>query len=256
MRNADIPEPLHWWILIRVVRQPLKLHGCAPAMETSLHRALKQVYADQSARLEVPLGRYRIDVVANDGLIEIQHGSLAAIRDKIGDLVHRHDVTVVKPIVIRKRIIRRSEKGGRVLGKRLSPKRGSVIDFFDELVYFKRVFPHPNLSLEVPLVDIEEWRFPGHGRRRRRRKNDHQVEDQKLIEIREIYRFRTGGDLLQLIPNGLPKPFHTGHLADQLGIQRWHAQKIAYCLRNAKAIGEVGKLGNSRLYTVGARTAA
>ena len=40
-------------------------------------------------------------------------------------------------------------------------------DLFDDLVHFTRVFPHRRLTLEVPLVDIEEWRYPGHGRRRR-----------------------------------------------------------------------------------------
>ncbi len=41
---------------------------------------LKEVYAGQGARLEAPLGDYRIDVVCDGELIEIQHGSLGAIR--------------------------------------------------------------------------------------------------------------------------------------------------------------------------------
>ena len=44
--------------------------------------------------------------------------------------------------------------------------RGTFVDLFDELVHFTRVFPHPRLALEVVLVEIEEWRYPGHGRRR------------------------------------------------------------------------------------------
>ncbi len=43
--------------------------------------------------------------------------------------------------------------------KRLSPKRGTILDLFDDLVHFMRVFPHKRLTLEVPLVDIEEWRY-------------------------------------------------------------------------------------------------
>ena len=52
--------------------------------ETSLHRDLKALYAGDghAARREVRWGDYRIDVVTADELVEIQHGSLAAIRGK------------------------------------------------------------------------------------------------------------------------------------------------------------------------------
>ena len=56
-------------------------------METSLHRALKSLYAGDTAQTEVVLDKYRIDAISGGQLIEIQHGSLAAIRDKIRRLV-------------------------------------------------------------------------------------------------------------------------------------------------------------------------
>ncbi len=217
-------------------------------METSLHRDLKHVYAKDGAQFEVPLGRYRIDVINGDCLVEIQHGSLAAIRDKVRKLLTEHRVLVVKPIVARKLLVKRDAKDGQVIDRRISPKRGKLLDLFDDLVHFTRAFPHPRLTLEVPLVEIEEWRFPGHGRRRRWRKNDHQIEDQKLISVGEVHRLRTAKDLRRLTPCRLPRPFHTGHLAKSLSIERWEAQRIAYCFRNAGTVREVGKQGNARLY--------
>lgn len=217
-------------------------------METSLHRDLKTLYAGDGARFEVPLGRYRIDVVCGDRLVEIQHGSLAAIRDKIRTLLADHRVTVVKPIVVRKLLVKRAGKDGAVRGRRLSPKRGQLLDLFDELVYFTRVFPHRRLTLEVPLVDIEEWRYPGHGRRRRWRASDHEVEDQKLVAVRETHKLRTARDLAKLVPCKLPKWFHTGHLAEALSVERWVAQRIAYCFRKMGAVRTVGKTGNALLY--------
>lgn len=217
-------------------------------METSLHRQLKEIYADGESQLEAPLEDFRIDVVCGGELVEIQHGSLAAIRDKVAKLLKTHRVLVVKPIVSCKWIVRQDARGGRVLGRRRSPKQGSVLDVFHELVYFTRVFPHANLSLEVPLVEIEEWRYPGHGRRRRWRANDHQVEDQKLLRVHRVHRLRSGNDLLGLLPARLPSPFHTGHIADRCGISRWFAQRIAYCLRKMNLVQEAGKAGNARLY--------
>lgn len=220
-------------------------------METSLHRQLKALYAGEAgdgASIEVSLDKYRIDVVAGDELIEIQHGSLAAIRGKVRKLLKHHPVRVVKPIVARKTLIKQDAKGGRVLSRRRSPKRGTLLDLFDELVYFQGVYPHERLRLDVLLVEVEEIRFPGHGRRRRWRKNDHQVEDQRLIEVTAEHTFRTAADLRRLLPRRLPRPFHTGHLADRMKIERWVAQRIAYCLRNAGAIRQAGKQGNALLY--------
>ncbi len=217
-------------------------------METSLHRQLKEVYADHGARLEAPLGKYRIDVACASELIEIQHGSLAAIRDKVRDLLQSHRVLVVKPIVRRKCLVQQDARGGRVISRRLSPKRGREIDVFDEMVYLTRVFGHPNLTVEVPMVDVEEWRYPGHGRRRRRRSSDYVVEDQRLVGVHRCLRFRDRGDLLRLIPGALPDPFHTAHLAAALNTPRSRAQRIAYCLRETGAVRTAGKHGNAWLY--------
>ncbi len=217
-------------------------------METSLHRDLKALYAGEDAQFEVPLGDYRIDVTCGGRLVEIQHGSLAAIRDKVKVLLKDHTVVVVKPIVVEKVLVKRESLNGPVTLRRKSPKRGTLLDLFDDLVHFTRVFPHKRLTLEVPLVDVEEWRYPGHGRRRRWRLNDYQVEDQKLVAVHAIHRFQTAADLARLAGSGLPQPFHSGHLAESLQVHRWIAQRIAYCFRQTGAVREIGKQGNARLY--------
>ena len=118
-------------------------------METSLHRDLKRLYAGEAAHCEVRLAGYRIDAVADGELIEVQHGPLAVIRDKVRKLLAEHRVRVVKPIIARKQLVYRRRKGGRIARRRLSPKQGKLLDLFDELIHFTRVFPHPGLVLEV-----------------------------------------------------------------------------------------------------------
>ncbi|MGE0760581.1 MAG: hypothetical protein AB7F89_02425 [Pirellulaceae bacterium] len=222
-------------------------------METSLHRQLKQLYATGNATQETRLDGFRIDVVRGRQLIEIQHGSLAAIRRKVHRLLDQHQVLVVKPLIVRKYLIQCDTKDGPPLSRRLSPKRGSILSLFEELVYFVHIFPHRNLILETPLVEIEEWRYAGHGRRRRWRRNDFQVADQKLICLHGIERFRTPRDLLRLVPSSLCSPFHTGDLAQALDVRRWVAQRIAYCLRHSGAVQTVGKAGNAHLYQIARR---
>jgi hypothetical protein len=217
-------------------------------METSLHRQLKERYAIEGAAIEQRVGRYRIDVVRGRELVEIQHSSLTAIRDKIAALLKTHSVLVVKPVVVTKHLVKRRREGGEIVSRRRSPKRRTVLDVFEELVHFTRVFPHRRLTLEVVLIEIEEWRYPGHGRRRWRRDNDHLVEDQHLVGVLEVHQFRTAADLRRLLPAALPQPFHTGQLAEGLGVERWVAQRMAYCLREMGAIRSVGKLRGAWLY--------
>jgi hypothetical protein len=226
------------------------------AMETSLHRCLKSHYARPGAKYEERLGQYRIDVHNGDELVEIQHGSLAAIRDKIARLVVDHQVLVVKPIVGRKTIIRLDRPEGEEVSRRLSPKQGALLDVFDELIFFRRIFPHPQLVVDVPVVDVEETRYPGHGRRRRWRRDDHVVADQRLVAVRSRTTLRSAGDLLSLLPAELPRPWHTGDLSRLLNIRRHIAQRIAYCLRHMSAAREVGKRGNARLYDFSVQRAA
>jgi len=217
-------------------------------METTLHRQLKALYAGPEARVEQRIAGFRIDAVCSDRLVEIQHGSLAAIRTKITRLLESHEVLVVKPLVIRKQLVRVSKRGGKEVSRRLSPKQGSLLDLFHELVYFTRVFPHPRLMLQAPLVEVEERRYPGHGRRRRWRRNDYVVEDQRLLAVIGVHQFQAASDLLSLLPADLPDPFHSGHVADGLGIRRWIAQRIVYCLRQTGAAEACGKAGNTLLY--------
>ncbi len=157
-------------------------------------------------------------------------------------------MTIVKPIIATKVLVKKAAKGGEVLTRRLSPKRGRLLDLFDEMVHFTNVFPHRGLTLEVLLVEVEESRYPGHGRRRRWRENDHEVEDQRLVAIHGKHRLRTAADLARLVRCPLPSPFHTAHLAESLGVRRWSAQRIVYCLQRMGSLRLVGKDGNTRLY--------
>jgi hypothetical protein len=98
------------------------------------------------------------------------------------------------------------------------------------------------------LVEIEELRVPGHGRRRRWRETDHVVVDQRLVAWEEPRQLRSASDLLCLLPAPVPAKFHTGELAALAGVSRSFAQKIAYCLRQMGAIDTIGKQGNALLY--------
>jgi hypothetical protein len=221
-------------------------------METSLHRQLKLLYGGSPDDVEVSVDGYRIDAVVRGRLIEIQQASLAALRDKVCRLLANHRVTVVKPLVSRKFLIRRDHPNGEVVSSRFSPMRETVLNVFEDLVHFVTVFPHPRLTLEVVLTEQEEHRISRV--RKRRRSPDYRVDDRLLVGIVESRRLKTAADLRKLLPAALPAEFTTGELAAQAGIPRWLAQKMAYCLRKTGAIEVLGKRANAWLYGIPRRS--
>lgn len=217
-------------------------------METTLHRELKLLAAGSLRDTEVRVGRFRIDALAGGRLVEIQHASLASIRDKVRELLATHDVTLVKPLIRRKHLVKYADTSERVHSRRWSPRKGTWFDLFHELVHFTRVFPHPRLHLELLLIDIEEHREPFRGGRRRRFTPTHQVRDQRLLEIVEQRRLSQASDLLELLPPLPAAPFGTATLAREWGLKSWVARRIAYCLRETALLELLGKKGNALLY--------
>ena len=217
-------------------------------METSLHQQLKDLYSTPSSVQEDWVGDYRIDVRRGRRMIEIQTSSLGAIRDKIRVLLERHPVTVVKPIIARKMLLVKDRSLGPVRTRRWSPKRCGWIDLFEALTHFTTVFPHPNLTLDVPLIEIEETRFPRKTRRFWHRA--YRIEDQRLLQVVDRRTVRTADDLLRLLDVTLPESFDTKDLAEALSTRRWMAQKVAYCLRQTGGIAIEGKRGKAILYRV------
>jgi hypothetical protein len=221
-------------------------------METSLHRQLKTQYAVKSQGIEISMHGFRIDAIGKRGeLIEIQFASLGALRQKTLRLLAEQTkrVRIVKPIVARKTIVTLDAPEGEILRRRLSPKRGEVLDIFLDLVHFGQVFPHPKLTLEVVLIEAEDIRVDRE--RPTRRGKRYRNVDQRLVEVLSRIEFVTLADLLKYVPlEDLPSSFDTLELSNALGRPRWFAQKVAYCLRQSGAINIVGKRANSQLYQV------
>ena len=225
-----------------VVRFPLFR---SKAVETSLHRELKAWYGPGSGgRQEVTLGGYRVDAVGPDGVIvEVQSAALGPLRGKLGRFLPGSKVRVVKPVVVARRVVRRARRDGADLSARFSPKRGQLADVFDDLVGLARVFPHPNLQIDVLAVEIDVVRVV------RRRRPGYSVVDRRLRRVVAGVSLRDAADLWGLLPDDGPGgPFTARALAEHLGRPLAFAQRVAYCLRLSGAVEAVGKSGNQRVY--------
>ena len=205
--------------------------------EQHLHAALKEWYREDGDVAEAGVEGFVIDLVRDDLLIEIQTRGFSAMRRKLDRLLDGHQIRLVHPIASEK-WIRKIDDSGTEVSRKKSPKRGIAADVCAELVSFPSLLSHPNLTLEVLLVQEEEVRRPDPGAWRRK---GWRVAERRLLGILERVEFEEPEDLLGLLPGDLPDPFTTADVAKGLGRTRHLAQEVAYCLREAGVLAVTGR---------------
>jgi hypothetical protein len=214
-------------------------------MESTLHRQLKERYAGSDAsRCEVLVDGYRVDAVTPDGaLVEVQSAALGPLKAKLARLLDLgHRVRVVKPVVLTRRIVRYRTPRGPVLSTRRSPRRGALLDVFDDLPGVAALLARDGATLDVLGVSIDEHRLD------RRRRPGYRVLDRVLIDVLGGVTVERPADLWRLVAVNLPDAFTTRDLAASLDRPLGFAQRVAYCLRQSGAARLEGKRSNLRVY--------
>ncbi|MBM7685642.1 MAG: hypothetical protein PWP07_2678 [Epulopiscium sp.] len=215
--------------------------------EGSLHNQIKQWYAQKEDRLEVKVGRYIVDIVRQNQLIEIQTKNFSSIRSKIKNLIIDYPVRLVYPICEEKWIVTLG-RDGEVISRRKSPKKGKLLDCFNELIRCPEVMNEENFSLEILMIKAEEIRcFDGKGSWRRKGAS---IYDKILLDVSQSIVFESKDDFASFLPDHLPQPFTNKSLSKYLDISIPQARRMTYCLKKMKLIREVGKQGNTILYEI------
>lgn len=220
--------------------------GIGTMNEMSLHSALKMLYYEPGDCLEGQLGRFVVDVVKPDRVVEIQSGSFASIRQKLTALLEQHVVHLVYPVAAVKYIVHISPETGEEISRRKSPKRGALWDVFSELVYIPKLITHPHLHLDVIFIVEEEVRCAdGRGSWRR---SGVSIVDRRVVEVVGHHVLSAPEHYSSLLPESLPSPFSNQELGKELGISTAWARTVTYTLREAGIIHQAGKSGSRLLY--------
>jgi len=225
----------------------MSVTGIGVLREGPLHAAVKALLAEPGDRLEVPVGRFVIDLVRSDGeLVEVQTGGFGALGSKLDALLDEHRMRIVHPVAAERRIVRVDEHG-QVLGARRSPKRATAVAVFDRLVAFPSLLTHPNLTIEVLLLREDHIRRPQprttHGRTR-------DPGERRLLDVLDRVTLRTTDDILAVLPALPREPFSTRELAGALCCSTLLAQRTLYCLRTIGIVVPAGKRGRAPLHAL------
>jgi hypothetical protein len=213
--------------------------------EGPLHAAVKALLAAPGDRLEVPVGRFVIDLVRADGeLVEVQTGGFAALGPKLDGLLDDYRMRIVYPVAAERRIVR-VDDDGEIRSVRRSPRRTGFVEVFDRLVAFPSLVSHPHLTVEVLLLREDHVRR-GQPVRARRRTRD--PGERRLVDVLDRVELRTPDDFLTELPPLPPDSFTTRELAELLGCSLLLAQRAVYCLRMMGVVEAAGKRGRAPLH--------
>ena len=213
--------------------------------EGPLHAALKELLARPGDRLEVQFERFVIDLVRADGeLVEVQTGSFAALGRKLDALLDTHRIRIVHPIAAERRIIR-VDAHGEVLSARRSPRHTNALEIFDQLVAFPSLLTHPNLTLELLLLEEDHIRGPEPVRVRRRTRDP---GERRLRTVLDRVELRASEDLRRLVEPLPDGPFTTKELASAKHCRLVLAQRIVYCLKANGLLEPAGHRGRAPVY--------
>ena len=126
--------------------------------ERALHAALKRLVEPDEARHEQPYRGCIVDVLGDGCVYEVQTRAFERLRGKLARLLPDTPVTLVYPAVRSKWLVWVDPETGEATKKRRSPKTGAPLEVCYELYKLSPLLPHPNLTLWVVPVDVEEYR--------------------------------------------------------------------------------------------------
>ncbi len=151
--------------------------------EKRFHRIFKRFITEDAERYEVKVGRYVADVLCDGHITEIQTRQFGKIVDKIRYYLENTDytVSVVKPLIAEKRIIRADKETGEVRYTKRSPKKEGIADALLEIYYLRELVANERLMIHLIYLKADEYRYSDRVRYRRTGKYDSDLCPTEII---------------------------------------------------------------------------
>ena len=222
--------------------------GIGTLGERSLHAILKCYIDSNESHHEVPLGIGRLvaDVFDGNTVTEIQTRGFSALYKKLVRILDVYPVNVIYPLTHKKRLHWVDAATGEISAPRKSPKTGSFTDAFRELYALQDILTHPQLTITLMLLDMDEYRLLN-GWSADGKKGSHRAERIPTALV-DSYTLKTAQDYAALLPASLPERFTTADVVKQARMNKRAAGNAVQVLMRVGAIHRVGKKGNAYLY--------
>lgn len=222
--------------------------GIGTLSEKTLHAVLKLYYEPDEDKHEVAMSGYYADVYNDKGIIEIQTRQLNKLRDKLSVFLQDYHVTVVYPLPFNKWLSWVNPDNGEVQGRRKSPRHFTEYDAFYELYKIKSYLKNPNLSINLVLMDMEEYKLLNGWSYDKKRGSTRY--DRVPVGIRRIVKFDRREDYMQLVPADLKEDFTVKDFAMAAGVSVEASRYTLNILNYLEIVKRTGRVKNGYVYNV------
>lgn len=216
--------------------------------EKTMHAVLKDfIEPDPSFHEKRVLG-YVADVFRDGQITEIQTRAFDRLSPKLKAFLPFYPVTVVYPIPAVKYLSWIKEDGSITPLCRV-PKKGSFFDAGRELERILPYLAHPNLSVKLLLIDMEEYRLQnGWGRNGKRGAERH---DRIPLALSDTHLLSDADSFTALFPTTLASPFTRKEFKKAIKGGPKNSLSLLRVLCEMGVVTQSGKRGNALLYEKG-----
>lgn len=230
----------------QITSEAVKPTGIGTLSEKTIHAVLKTYCSPDPSTHEIKVGRYYADILKDNHIIEIQTRHFHLLKRKLSAFLPNYPVTIVYPIAHYKWLRWVNEDTGEISKPRKSPKTGVAAAIFPELYKIKDYLLDPNLSFQIILLDVEEYRLLN-GWSKDRKKGSNR-SDGLPIRLHEEITLSENKDFEKLLPETLPPIFSTKDYKKTAHVSQKCAWTALNILSYLNIIQMVGKTGNLHLF--------
>ncbi len=217
--------------------------------EKRIHRILKRLVCDDANCYEKKVGRYVADVLSDGHVSEIQTSSFRPLGKKIEFYLTQTDlyVTVLRPVICEKTVIRADKETGEIISQKRSPKHEKDTDVLCDLYYLAPFLGNPRFCIKLLHITAEEYRFSERVRYRRSGAFDNDLRPVALVGCTEISSIN---DVKNLLPAELEENRFTTAFFSKLTRLRGRRLSMALSLLLQLGILSREKQGRQYLYSI------
>ena len=155
--------------------------------EKRLHLILKHLVSSDTSEHEVKLGKCVADVFNGSRIFEIQTASLYPLKKKLDYYINQTDlpITVIKPFIASKRLVRVDRESGELIRCKRSPKKEGDSELYSELYFISEYLACNRLEVVALFIDADEYRYSDEiVRYRKSGKYDSELFPRELVDVR------------------------------------------------------------------------
>ncbi len=214
--------------------------------EKAIHFILKNYFENDSDKMEVKIDGMVMDILNEEGIIEIQTKSFDRLRNKLDKFLDNYSFTIVYPLINSKKITWMNSENEADYNRK-SPLHMNVFNSFRELYKIKKYLKHKNLHFCFVFLNIIEFKnLDGYGKDKKKKAssfNKLPIDIEKTVYFDSFKEFEN-------IFDGNENNFTSLELSKMKKIKLKDAQVALTVLNYLEIVERIGKSGRSYIYKV------